>query len=204
MASTVERESRQQYKSRVWFRYRAGRITASKMKGVCHTDSTNPAQSLIKAICYPESFAFKSKQTDWGCTHEKTARDRYDRKMKGLHTGFEVRESGFVINCEWPFIGATGVVSCVCCGQGVLEIKCPFCHKGETIEVASQDRRFCVQKMLMGIPNWSTPIHTSIKYSLYVMPSTVTFVCVHSLGMKSKTSIKNASQKTLNSGTAAL
>ena len=40
MALTVEKACREQYKSRVWFKYRAGRITASKMKAVCHA---NPA-----------------------------------------------------------------------------------------------------------------------------------------------------------------
>ena len=45
---TVEKACREQYKSRVWFKYRAGRITASKMKAVCHTNPANPAQTLIK------------------------------------------------------------------------------------------------------------------------------------------------------------
>ncbi len=32
-------------KSDLWFTYRAGRVTASKMKSVCHTDCANPSQS---------------------------------------------------------------------------------------------------------------------------------------------------------------
>ncbi len=35
---------------------RAGRITASIIKSVCHTDSTNPSQSLVKLISYPVDF----------------------------------------------------------------------------------------------------------------------------------------------------
>ena len=37
--------------------------------------------------------------------------------MKQSHTGFNVCESGLLINHEWPWIGATpdGVVSCTCC-----------------------------------------------------------------------------------------
>jgi len=42
--------------SKLWFTYRAGRITALRMKAVCRTDSGNPSQSLIKTICYPEAF----------------------------------------------------------------------------------------------------------------------------------------------------
>jgi len=41
------------------------------MKAVCHTDPTNPAQSLVKSICYPLELSFSSKETDWGQKHEK-------------------------------------------------------------------------------------------------------------------------------------
>ncbi len=151
MAVAVEKESREQYKSRVWFHYRAGRITASKMKSVCHTNPANPAQSLIKQVCYPPMHTFTSKQTKWGCTHEKAARDYYEKRMKKSHTAFSNTNSGFVINPEWPFIGATpdGVVSCACCGKGVMEIKCPYCHKGQNIEDCIQDKNFCIKKILM-------------------------------------------------------
>ena len=47
MAQAVEKETRKQSKTALWFKYRAGRVTAS----LCHTDVTNPAQSLVKSIC---------------------------------------------------------------------------------------------------------------------------------------------------------
>ncbi len=37
MAQSVQSETKQQYHSNIWYRYRSGRITASKMKLVCHT-----------------------------------------------------------------------------------------------------------------------------------------------------------------------
>ena len=152
MASSVERESRQQFKSKIWFKYRSGRITASKMKSVCHTNAANPSQSLIKSICYPQAFVFHSKQTDWGCRHERSARNRYEAKMKESHTSFNVCDSGLIINPQWPFIGATpdGTVSCTCCGKGVVEIKCPYCQRGQSIEVATDDKKFCLNKDLDG------------------------------------------------------
>ena len=61
---------------------------------------------------------------------------------------FDVQDSGLVINLVWPFIGATldGVVSCQCCGEGTLEIKCPYSHRGESIEdAASHDKYFCLK-----------------------------------------------------------
>lgn len=148
MAISVEKESRQQYKSKIWFKYRSGRITASKMKLACHTNAANPSQSLIKQICYPESFVFHSKQTDWGHAHEGSARSRYDVKMKELHNDFDVCDSGLIINTQWPSIGATpdGRVSCTCCGKGIMEIKCPYSHKENTIEQALADNKFCLKK----------------------------------------------------------
>lgn len=41
----VERETRGQSSSRLWFRMRCGRITASKFKSVCNTDPANPSLS---------------------------------------------------------------------------------------------------------------------------------------------------------------
>ena len=46
----------------------------SKMKTACCTDPPLPAQSLIKSVCYPESYKFSSRATGWGCEHEKFAR----------------------------------------------------------------------------------------------------------------------------------
>ena len=77
MSELIEKETRSQYKSTPWFKYRAGRITSSRMKAVCHTDATNPSRSLIKSICYPEEFAFTSKQTSWGLKQENVARELY-------------------------------------------------------------------------------------------------------------------------------
>jgi len=54
-------------------------VLALRMKLVCHTNVANPSQSLIKSICYPEAFSYVSKQTEWGCKHEKKARDIYCR-----------------------------------------------------------------------------------------------------------------------------
>ena len=66
----VEGATKCQSKSKLWFKYQAGCITASQMKSVCHTDAASPSQSLLKSICYPEAYSFFSKQTVWGCKHK--------------------------------------------------------------------------------------------------------------------------------------
>ena len=148
MALTVEKETMLRSSSKLWFRYRAGRVTASRIKAVCRTDASKPSQSLVKSICFPESFCFTSKQTTWGCKHEKSAHEHYMVAVKGQHANFTIRDSGLVINPLWPLIGPPpdGVISCTCCGQGTLEIKCPYCHRGESVEfVASEDNKFCLK-----------------------------------------------------------
>jgi len=47
-----------------------GQITASKIKSVCGTDVSNPAQSLISSICYPQLHKFTTRATTCGCEHE--------------------------------------------------------------------------------------------------------------------------------------
>ena len=60
--------TREQSKSRDWFKYRAGRITASRFRQVLHTDPHQPSLSLLKSICYPEIHRFSTQATTWGCS----------------------------------------------------------------------------------------------------------------------------------------
>lgn len=83
MSVNVEKETRKQY---MWFKYRAGRVTASRMKSVCQSDVANPSQRRIKTICYPEAFGFKSSATCWGCTHENLAIKKYVKQMALVFT----------------------------------------------------------------------------------------------------------------------
>ena len=62
------------------------------MKSVCHTDPTNPTQSLVKSICYPEEFSFTSKQTNSGQKQEKVARELYIKLSTTQHENLIVRQ----------------------------------------------------------------------------------------------------------------
>ncbi len=72
-AIAVEVHTRGQAASKLWYRYRAGRITASRMKAACHTKLTSPSKSLILAICNPSAVRFSNKATEWGCKHKKNS-----------------------------------------------------------------------------------------------------------------------------------
>ena len=51
------------------------------------------------------------------------------------HENFTLALSGLKINPQYPHIGASAdvVVSCSCCGSGVVEIKCPFCARDKPL-----------------------------------------------------------------------
>ena len=173
MAEAVEEATRAQSHSRLWFTYRAGRITASRMKSVCRTDIALPAQSLIKAICYPEAFKFTSTATKWGCEHEATAREHYKTVLAQSHVDMMVVDSGLVINPEWPHLGASpdGLVLCACCGKGVVEIKCPYCHHDEDIETVTTNNSSCLVKSADG------SLHLDQTHTYYYQVQTQIFVC---------------------------
>ncbi len=140
----VEEATKAQSLSKMWNRFREGRITASRMKAACRTNPESPAKSLIQQICYPELTKFSTSATRWGCDHEKNARDIYFQEMKKYHENFSIVESGLWINSDYPYIAASpdGLCYCQCCGYGCIEVKCPYCHRDKEILEASQEGLF--------------------------------------------------------------
>src|SRR6218665_1590516 len=122
----IEMNTRGQSKNKNWFLYRTGRITASKFKDVCSTNASKPSVSLLKGICHPIVCALKSAPTEWGIAHEQAALRKYEQSYD--HIDMSVEQCGLIINSDCPFMGASpdALVSCKCCGKGVVEIKCPY------------------------------------------------------------------------------
>ena len=138
-----------QSRSKQWFRYRAGRITASRFRQVIHTDPHKPSLSLLSSICYPDVQGFSNEATKWGCEHEMEALQSYKAKNAQAHHGLIVSQCGFYVSVEHPFLGASpdAFVDCECCGQGLVEIKCPLCCQKASFE-STADRlcSFCLKK----------------------------------------------------------
>ena len=145
----LEKQTRDQAKSKLWFAHRAARITSSKFKDAVRTRLSHPSQSLIKSICYPESTRFTSKATEWGSSHEAHALEIYKLNERDRHDCFSISSSGLVVNSNWPHFGASpdAIVTCTCCGKGVVEIKCPYtCVDKALIEAASSNSNsFCLE-----------------------------------------------------------
>ena len=97
-SKNVEKITRAQSASKEWYQFRAGRVTASRMKAVCSTPLELPSPSLVKTICYPHTTKFSTHATRWGCDHEARALQRYCEVSQTTHTNFKCKDSGFTIN----------------------------------------------------------------------------------------------------------
>lgn len=106
----------------------------------------------MEKVCYPQKPSLR--QTDsgpeaikWGREKENTARITYITQTELRHRDMKVEHCGFIINPSFPEIGATpdALVHCACCGNGCVEIKCPFKHRDNEILQACIDKGFCLQ-----------------------------------------------------------
>ena len=90
----------------------------------------------------------------YGCEHESMARkDFVTMRHDQRHINFRCSEAGFHLSKQNAFIGASpdGIISCDCCGEGLLEIKCPYtyCNKdlpGTDYEDGEDLKRFCMKR----------------------------------------------------------
>jgi hypothetical protein len=99
MVDHLDHITRDQSKSKHWFQYRAGRITASR---VLRTDPHHPSLSLLNSICYPDIHKFSTQATSLGCEHEKDALLAYETQMVTSHEGFKISSYGFFVSVEHP------------------------------------------------------------------------------------------------------
>ena len=134
IANTEER-TREQADNSEWFKYRTGRITASLFSSVNHFKFGDNLENYItKKIYNTDGITFKTKAMEFGTTHEPIARQMYFRKYKAEHKNAHLSTCGLFVSKKTPYIGASpdGVVSCKCCGKGIIEIKCSDLYKDKT------------------------------------------------------------------------
>ena len=143
----VERNTKEQYHSSLWFSVRRYRITASLFGDVLRRRVDTPPDSLVLRILQQKSFM--SAATDWGKQMEPTACREYVAYQHAHgHNELVVTPSGFIISESQPFLGATpdGAVYDPSDGSqpfGFLEIKCPYSQRNVTPVDACLSSGFC-------------------------------------------------------------
>lgn len=75
-----------------------------------------------------ESKVYFNPASAFGHKNKAVARKLYEERIKCSHKSFQVKRSGLVISRDIPMLRASpdGLISCKCCGNGTLEIKCPY------------------------------------------------------------------------------
>lgn len=69
-------------------------------------------------------------------------------EMIPIHDSFECHPAGLIVHTDYPHLGASpdGLIACSCCGDGLLEIKCPFKHREQHPDQVV-DSSFCLHKI---------------------------------------------------------
>lgn len=148
---SVERKTRAQHKSKLWYKFRARRITASQFKSCCTASHKNASSGLIKRIINPEKFRFSSKFTNWGHANESNAVVIYVNLMEKNHKYFKIKSPGLIISIETPYFPASPdrLVSCDCCHEGILEVKCPYLPQFNTFKKLEEKKKFCLENQCL-------------------------------------------------------
>ena len=144
----IERNTRKQSMSSLWFSVRQYRITASLFGSVLTRRTDTPPDNLVLRILQPKSFS--TGATKYGMENEQMAIKEYiDHQNAHGHPELVVSASGFLINTAYPFLGASpdGAVhdpSNVQQPFGFLEVKCPCSLSNKSVqEACSTSSFFC-------------------------------------------------------------
>lgn len=141
----IERETRDQAQSPLWFSVRKYRITASFFGEIFSRLPQTPPHHLVLRIIDPKPFS--SAATEWGKVHESVALEQYIKYHKDRgNVSLVASNAGFVISEDEPYLGASpdGYVydpSSLEC-FGLVEIKCPYKFREHTIGEACHNKQF--------------------------------------------------------------
>ena len=151
-AKYLEESTKLQSQCMLWFKYRTGRITASKFARVSRACIHNPPASLVMDLMKESHFnSSKVPALQWGISNEPIACSAYIERAQEEHEEFSYQPAGLFINPDFPHLGASpdGLISCKCCGEGLLEIKCPYKYR-EQHPTTVMNSKFCLQPHVDG------------------------------------------------------
>ena len=124
----VERNTRAQSDSPMWFEKRRYRITAS----ACGKILQRPTRATAREILYPKPFVFLPAPILWGRQHEKAARKKYE-EVKTAEVGrvVETKDCGLYVHPYHGWLAATpdATVHSNAEPDGILEVKCPYTER---------------------------------------------------------------------------
>ena len=132
VVSSIYINTKEQANSKLWHELRKGRITASKYHNVYtkinsfNNKSSVSTTALVKELI--ERKTFETVATKHGIAMETHAKEKLKNILSKTHIKCQFQESGMIINKELPYLSASPDMegACKCCGDFVVEIKCPY------------------------------------------------------------------------------
>ena len=128
---SIEVNTRGQSENPDWFTHRHGRITASLFPSVLHFKfGDSPDNYIVKSVL-GERKSVNAPSLAFGKQNEPVARQLYFDKERPHHKSLKVENCGLFVDEQHPYMGASpdGIVSCSCCGEGLIEINVASCIK---------------------------------------------------------------------------
>lgn len=146
-AGYLEESTKLQAQSHLWFEHRIGRITSSKFFQVSRASLNPPPRSLVKDIMERHRSPSCVPALQWGITNERTAQEEFVQLASKQHGNFSFTPAGLHVHPTYPHLGASpdGLILCDCCGEGVLEIKCPYKYRNADLS-SVDDTKFYLQR----------------------------------------------------------
>ena len=142
----IDRNTREQHKSPLWFSARRFRLTASVFGRILRLLPSTPPDSLVKTLLHPKQVS--TPAMNWGKTNESTALSECTKYYRALgNTNIVVCKAGFVVCEEHPFLGASPDAYVhdphAEDTYGLAEIKCPFKYRNICPNDAAKESDFC-------------------------------------------------------------
>ncbi|XP_063859289.1 uncharacterized protein LOC135100387 isoform X1 [Scylla paramamosain] len=167
----IQSKTHAQYKSRMWKDQRVGALTSTTFHKAVHYRDSESNNYIVNEIMGLSGFQ-GNLSTKYGKETEPIAKKLYIKEMRKKHKQFKFVGCGLFINKDNPLFRATpdGIVSCKCCGKGLLEIKCSHkyrLHTGREIAISNTYHVTLGEKNSIVLKN-SSPWYTQIQAHLGV------------------------------------
>ena len=170
-AINLEKMTRNQAGSSLWKRQRVGRITASIAHDVkTLKETTDPKLCLNKILKESQMDLSSIPSIRFGVVNEEKAKVQYSDAMKSEHGGFNIRDSGLVVDTTFPLFAASpdGVRTCECHGEGLVEVKCSYKHKDmHPADIPEIDAHFYLDADTLALRK-SHRYFTQVQFQMYI------------------------------------
>ena len=93
--------------SSLWYNYKVGRITASKLHTVAKYTERSYPTSHLKSVMHYSAPPPNIPALRWGCEKEETAIADYTSTMACSHTNLKLEWCGLIVNPKYPHLGAS-------------------------------------------------------------------------------------------------